>query len=135
MNDHHHAIQPDRLIPPPEYAPAFAAEETVFCPPQLPSLERDCKPHRGKLLWSMGIAGLALGGLSIAFFPLALVAGPLSLTAWCLARLDLATIREGLMDPSGERLAYEARNDALAGLVLTCAGIVLWGGMLLCMRP
>lgn len=135
MNDNRHAIQPERLNSPPEFVPSLAVEEAFFSPPQVPSLQRDCKPHRGKLLWSMGIAGLALGGLSIAFFPLQLISGPLSLTAWCLARLDLIKIREGLMDPSGERLTYEARNDALAGLILTCAGIVLWGGMLLCMRP
>ncbi len=128
MNNNPHAIQTE----PPSYV---AAEETVFSPPPLPCLERDCKPHRGKLLWPMGMTGMALGGLSIAFFPLAIVAGPLSLMAWCLARLDLVKIRAGWMDPSGERLTYEAMNDALAGLVLTCAGAVLWGGMLLCMRP
>lgn len=128
MNNNPNAIQPE----PSSYA---AAVESALPPRPFPCLRRDCDPHRGKLLWSMGIAGLALGGLSIAFFPLAVLSGPLSLTTWCLAQFDLAKIRAGFLDPSGERLTYEALNDGSAGLVLTCASVVLWGGMLLCMRP
>jgi hypothetical protein len=127
MNDNRNAIQADLSC--------TIAAATTPPPLRFPSVQRDCEPHRGKLLWSLGMAGMALGGLSIAFFPLALLAGPLSLTVWCLSRLDLAKIRAGFMDPSGERLTYEACNDGSAGLVLTCAGLVLWGGMLLCIRP
>lgn len=128
MNDNRNAIQTDF---------SGSSVAAMLTPPQqaFPSVRRACNPHRGKLLWSLGMAGMALGGLSIAFFPLALLAGPLSLTAWCLARLDLARIRAGFMDPNGERLTYEACNDGSAGMILTCAGLVLWGGMLLCIRP
>lgn len=128
MNENPSAIQS-------ELSCTFAAVDSALPPRPFPCLRRDCDPHRGRLLWSLGLMGMALGGLSIAFFPFVVLSGPLSLTAWALARLDLARIRAGFMDPSGERLTYEALNDGSTGLVLSLAGIVLWGGMLLCMRP
>jgi hypothetical protein len=128
MNENPNAFQSELSSP-----VAVAADAAP--PLQFPCVQRDCRPHRGKLLWSLGMSAMALGGLSIAFFPLVVLAAPLGLTAWFLARYDLAKIRDGVMDPNGERLAYEALNESSAGLVLTCASLVLWGGMLLCMRP
>ncbi len=101
----------------------------------LPSLQRDCQPHRGRLMRTLGVCSLAIGGLAMAFFPLSLVALPLCLTTWIWARLDLAKIRGGLMDPCGERLTYEAHNDAVAGLVLSFTGVFIWGAIVFCMLP
>jgi hypothetical protein len=88
------------------------------------AFRRDCEPHRGPLVLSLGVAALYLSAY-LAAAPLALqpalpwlpgrplpawclplfpLAGfLLSLAAWALARHDLALMRRGRMDPAGGR--------------------------------
>jgi hypothetical protein len=140
MSDDSYAVQPNRALPSQDYGTGIPTRgkllslgQTPDAAPPLPCLQRDCKPHRGRLLWSLGVASLGLGGLAAAFFPLAAVAVPLGLVTWIMARFDLAKIQDGVMDPYGERLTYEAANDSMASLVLSCSGLVIWGAIYFCM--
>jgi hypothetical protein len=75
------------------------------------------KPHRANYILILGILGLAFG------FP-----API---AWYLGEVDLAEMRDGIMDPSGRSLTYLGRFmgmcvTVLAGffLFLVCVGTV-----------
>jgi hypothetical protein len=140
MPDNTTGIQPNTSLPPQEYGSDLPAkrrvgrlEPSTLGVPSLPDLKRYCEPHRGRLMRTLGVVSLALGGLATAFFPLAALAIPLSLLTWFLARMDLTRIRDGLMDPCGERPTYEALNDSVAGLLLSLSGLVIWGALFFCM--
>jgi len=76
------------------------------------------QPHRGAMIFTFGIVGVALGltgcccGLA---FPVALVFGIL---AWAMGAQDLRAMNEGRMDPYG-------RGMTLAGMVLGIISVVL----------
>jgi hypothetical protein len=95
-------------------------------------VRRDCELDRNWLQGPMGAAGLYAGGLSLCpcLWFLVLVALPLSLATWLLARGDAAKMRAGLMDPRGEPAAARAREDAALGLFCASLTAVLWGGLL-----
>jgi hypothetical protein len=76
----------------------------------------DCKPHRGTLLVWMAAASVACSAVLLG--PLVL---PLTLTTWWLARRDLARMREGMTDPSGEQRTVCARY--LCGVALLLTGL------------
>jgi hypothetical protein len=134
MNDKYTAIQADMSADPSE---PFADDPAEDSPPlriDPARIRRRCVPHRGRVLRFMGAAAVPLAGLSIVFFPLAFVALPLAVITWCLARFDLVRMRVGCMDPNGERLTYEALNDAFGSLVLVAGGAVMWGAIVFWMR-
>jgi hypothetical protein len=94
------------------------------------AVRRDVEPDRGRLI-------LALGGLAefcSVFACLLLVTAPLAIgfgvTAWLMARRDLARMRQGLMDPAGRRYTEQGRNLGLLGaglaLVPVAALLLLW---------
>jgi predicted Zn finger-like uncharacterized protein len=56
---------------------------------------RDCEPHRGGLVLSLGVMALLL---SFVCGPVGLVLG---LLAWVLGQMDLAKMKEGSMDDDG----------------------------------
>lgn len=79
-----------------------------------------CRPHRGNaLFWAAGMS-LALAIFSFVLCLPVLAAMPLALIAGILAHGDLRLMREGLMDPRGERLTREARKLSLAAFCLSC---------------
>jgi hypothetical protein len=93
-------------------------------------VRRDCEPDRAWLLGPMGQASMYCAAVAWfpCFAPLALVAAPLSLTTWLLARRDLAKMRAGLMDPRGElvtKLAQQYAAIAL-GFLLFSAALLGW---------
>ena len=77
--------------------------------------------HRGGMILALGIIGLVIPAT-------ALVCGPL---AWIMGNADLAEIREGRMDPSGEAMVQAGRVLGMIStffvvvvllLFLTCIG-------------
>jgi hypothetical protein len=99
----------------------------------------DCEPHRGFLLrWLANIAflcalgawgfflttplfylGRKLGYATSSFVVLGCAAGILGLAAWLLARRDLARIRAGCMDPTGEGEVQFARTRGCVSFLLS----------------
>jgi hypothetical protein len=82
------------------------------------AVRRDCQPHRGRLILALGglaefCGGLACFGALTA--PLAIAAG---VTAWLLARRDLALMQQGLMDPLGRRYTELGRSIGVWGAAL-----------------
>jgi hypothetical protein len=81
-------------------------------------------PHRGVLVLSLGILSL-------------LLCGPLGVFAWVMGRRDLAAMRQGLMDRSGEGMTSVGTVLGIVGAVLffVCAlpvvgmGIGSWAYM------
>src|SRR5262249_26596186 len=61
------------------------------------AVRRDCEPHRGGLILTLGIVGLVASFLHI----LAIVGLPLSIAAWSMAQTDIKQIEAGQMDPQG----------------------------------
>jgi hypothetical protein len=100
------------------------------------AVRRDCEPHHGDLLFTLGstafLAALlscmfGLVGLGLLCFPVAL---PLGLVVWAVARHDLARMHSGMMDPRGDEKTEDARRLGLAavwfGLVGAAMGL-FWG--------
>jgi len=75
-------------------------------------LRRSGVPHRGGTI-------LALGIISIVFLPCAVICGP---AAWIMGNSDLAEIRAGRMDLSGEGMVQAGRVLGMVATVL----VVLW---------
>jgi hypothetical protein len=89
------------------------------------AVRRDCAPHRGNLLRQLGRASGALGVLSMVLVLPALVSIALGVAVCLLARHDLAQMRAGLMDPSGQDDTEVGYTDALCGLLFSLGPLVL----------
>ncbi len=72
---------------------------------------RDLAPHRGGAILTMGILSL-------------LVCGPLGIAAWIMGNNDLAEIRAGRMDPSGEGSTQAGRICGMIAVILMALGLV-----------
>lgn len=86
---------------------------------------RDCEPHRGNFILTMGILGLAP---VIPCFPLAVLAIVPALLAWILGGGDLRKIRRGDMDPEGESSTQAGWICGIVGTVLNVVILVGCGG-------
>jgi hypothetical protein len=122
-NDGRFATRPPEPVSPAAFqagkpaGPAGIQAERPLPPWELPGAFRlDCEPHRGNLLWWMGAASVTCGVVPLV--GLGVLALALGLTTWYLARHDLAQMRKGLMDPSGERLTRNARDGSIVAVVL-----------------
>jgi predicted Zn finger-like uncharacterized protein len=76
-------------------------------------VRRDCEPHRGGTVQSLGIGSIVSAFLYV--FPVGL---PLGIAAWVMARRDLKKMGDGVMDPAG-------MSSTRAGLVCGVVGTVL----------
>ncbi len=104
---------------------------------------RDPGPHRAGLLRVLGGGALAANSLSMCLVLPALVGVPLAVVVWALASQDLAAMRAGGMDPAGRAGTEQARDWAVAGLILAGLGLVICavivgsvvgnGGVLFCL--
>jgi LSD1 subclass zinc finger protein len=88
------------------------------------AVRRDCDPHRGGLILTLGIVGLVASFLHI----LAIVGLPLSIAAWTMAQTDIKQINEGLMDPQGLSNTQAGRVCGIFGTVIGC----LWVSLFCC---
>jgi hypothetical protein len=107
-------------------------------PWELPgAVRRDVEPHRGGLLWWLGVTSLLFGGLAPVLVVTALIALPLGVTVWVLARRDLRKMAAGAMDPGGRGLTTEARDSGAVGAILCLLAIpmALFLAAVLTFRP
>lgn len=94
-------------------------------------LRRDCEPHRGPLLVTLGRLALCIavpGLLGLAYFPFALaslLAIGLGLTISIMARDDLEQMRRKEMDPEGEVSTMGGQTAASVGFITGLIGLVL----------
>lgn len=71
--------------------------------------------HRGELVLTLGLLGL-------------LLFAPLGIAAWILGNKDLASMREGIMDNSGEGMTLAGKVLGILASVLMVIGILLLFG-------
>ncbi|HTU18167.1 MAG TPA: hypothetical protein VMG10_08890 [Gemmataceae bacterium] len=82
-------------------------------------IRRDCEPHRGRLILSLGNVSMIVGGLSLCTFGVgAVVSVPVGILAWLMANHDLERMREGRLDARGKSQTETGRTGAVAGIVL-----------------
>jgi hypothetical protein len=86
---------------------------------QNPGLHRAGSRGRGRLEPHRGGAILVLGILGVVFCQIC------SIIAWVMGNTDMAKIRAGRMDPSGEGLTQAGRILGIVGTVLLLIGILL----------
>jgi hypothetical protein len=77
-------------------------------------VRRDCEPHRGQLLLTLGILSLVL----LMCWMVAVVGLTLGIVAWVLARKDEQKIQAGTMDPEGRGLVQAAKVLGIVGTIL-----------------
>jgi hypothetical protein len=89
---------------------------------------RDCVPHRGPTVVTMGNITLAFGALSLCIFGLGvLVTVPLGVTTIVMATGDLGQMETGTMDRDGRTKTENGRTAAITGLVLGIVFSAGWG--------
>ncbi len=82
-------------------------------------IRRDLVPHRAGTILTLGILSLVL------LVPCVLPGGFLGIFAWVMGNNDLAEIRAGRMDPSGEGSTQAGRICGMIAVVLMAVGLVL----------
>jgi len=87
------------------------------------AVRRDCEPHRGSLILTLGIIGL-VAALIHLFCVLGL---PLSIAAWVLGAGDLRDMQAGIMDPQGESNTRAGRTCGIIGTVFGSLWLMLFG--------
>jgi len=126
--------KPRPAAPPPEPEPEPEPrrrrddEDDDYGDVDMPRIRHSSIPHRGGMILAMGLIALVL-------FPYATpICGPI---AWIMGNSDLAAIRAGRMDPTGEGMVQAGRilgiiGTALAvvtfGLVCLMIGFIFWVG-------
>jgi predicted Zn finger-like uncharacterized protein len=85
---------------------------------------RDCEPHRGGVVLTLGIISVALLALFFCFIfpPIGLGCG---IAAWWLGQVDMRKFRNGTMDPDGEGTTKAGWICGIIGTLLNA--IVLLG--------
>jgi hypothetical protein len=113
--------QPRPQGPPPGRGP----EQVYWEPPQreygfqdIP--QRHLRPHNGTTILVLGILSLVICA----------ILGPF---AWVMGNNDLAAMRAGTMDPSGEGLTQAGRICGMISSILMIVQCVIGGGMVLLM--
>src|SRR5262249_6035992 len=90
---------------------------------------RDCEPHRGPLIHTLGVASLCLGipslcgAMCLPFAVSGLLGAVLGITAWVLAYRDLLQMDDGVMEVEGRFQTQAGKNYGVAGTVLGGLGI------------
>ena len=77
-------------------------------------VRRDCEPHRGPLLLTLGIISLVL----LPCWMFSVVGLPLGIVAWVLGQKDERKIRAGTMDPAGLGLTQAGKVCGIVGTAL-----------------
>src|SRR5262249_55664718 len=94
-------------------------------------LRRDCEPHRGPLVVTLGRISLCLsipGLLGVAYFPFILasfVGTGMGIIVWVMARDDLDQMEQKVMDPAGQASTETAQTCSKLGFTIGIIGIIL----------
>jgi hypothetical protein len=97
------------------------------------AVRRDCKPHRGEFLRSLGMFSMVWGILAVCTPWAAPVPWLTGIPVWIMASRDLAAMRAGLKDPNGRVLTLAGRSFAIAGISLSLLGATCWGLLSACL--
>src|SRR5262249_29290881 len=117
-------LPPVRQEEPAEYPAPVPADTSYYAEDERPweregFVRRDCEPHRGGLVQTLGIVslccliGFLCGGI--------LVTGPglgLGIAAWVMGSRDLARMNRGDMDPAGMPMTRTGRTCGMIGTML-----------------
>lgn len=92
---------------------AFAGRHhAVTSAPQSPAIDTDMAPHRGGLVLALGLLGV-------------LLFAPIGIAAWILGNKDLAAMRQGTMDNTGEGMTLAGKVLGILATVLLILGSLL----------
>lgn len=89
--------------------------------------QRYGRPHRGAAILTLGILSLVMMFPMMLCGPFGLFAAPLGIVAWIMGGNDLAEMRRGGMDRSGEGLTQAGRILGIVSTVLMILGCVIYG--------
>lgn len=95
-----------------------------------PGPRRDCEPHRGPVLKTLGLVSLLLGMPSLCgamCLPLAvsgLLSTALGIATWVMAQGDLRKMDDKVMELEGRASTQTGRDYAIAGMVLGGLGLI-----------
>lgn len=87
-----------------------------------PGPRRDLPPHRGDLLRVLGMVSALISMLTCLVLP-GLIALPLGLATWLMARHDLRLMESGQMDREGMPATLAARRRGVSAVVTV---LLLW---------
>jgi predicted Zn finger-like uncharacterized protein len=97
-------------------------------------VRRDCDPHRGGLVLTLGIVGLVTSVIGAPCYGIgALVGIPISLTALVMGWSDQKRMKLGEMDPMGQGQTQGGWICGLIGLILGILVILGWACMIIYM--
>ena len=94
------------------------------------AVRRDCEPHRGALVLTLGIISLVCAPLFICCGLISIVSLATGLPAWILGHKDLRKMREYSMDPAGSAMTQSGRICGMIGTILACLVLLLQIGMI-----
>jgi hypothetical protein len=100
-------------------------------------VRRDVEPYCGRLLEALGFKSLVMGVIAPLLVLPALVAFPLGVVVWVVARRDLRKMAAGEMDPEGWDMTRAGRDSGALGAVLCLLAIPVatFLGVVLSFRP
>ncbi len=102
----------------------FEPETVSQVPPW--ARRRDGRPHRGRLIDTLGSISLLCGSVGLCITPLGpVLALATGIPALVMASRDLEQMRQWLRDPDGRRETEMGRNKAVVGVVGAVLGLVL----------
>jgi hypothetical protein len=87
------------------------------------AVRRDCEPHRGGLILTLGVIGLVASLIHV----FAIIGLPLSIAAWVMGQGDLKLMETRQMDPQGMSNTQAGKVCGIIGTVFGC----LWALLLL----
>jgi len=90
------------------------SQQPPAMPPLQPGMQPTAlRPHRGGAILALGIVGLVV----------CFICG---IIAWVMGNADLREMAAGRMDRSGQGLTNTGRICGMVGVILACAGAVIW---------
>jgi hypothetical protein len=131
MDEHRESIQTEKPIPMSDHREGIQANKPIVPWERPGCFLRDVEPHRGEILKVMAILGLIVSQMSMCLPVLLLIGMPLNVITWYLAKLDLAKMSKGRMEPSGEKVTTDAKRTAGFAFVIGIICAVTWAMVLL----
>jgi hypothetical protein len=92
-------------------------------------IRRDCEPHRGGLVLTLGIVSIVCGAMAAPFAfcygvgaVIAAIGLGLGIPAWVMGHRDLARMRQGVKDPQGRGTT---QGGWICGIIGTCLNVIM----------
>jgi LSD1 subclass zinc finger protein len=95
-------------------------------------VRRDCEPHRGPMVLTLGIISTVCGAMSVVGWLccglavlLSLPGLPLGIVAWVMGSRDLRQMREGTKHPEGQGQTQAGRICGIIGTITSALGLLV----------